>query len=305
MLGSLSYSIKGAFWLQKFKKKKKNLTFYEDATLSEYKQQNHTLMYITEFNFRRMIRQIDETQLESNRAEFLRDISFLTKVELKELQLIHLISENPQILSDNAFQFVNIEDEFLNGKTPAYHLDQNCGRLHSDFRGIKIPQELINTGRTAEVREWFKENAYLLKSEKLDVLEMRFRNRFQCSLDVKNLENSGSIVFYNDSIEELEQLIKDTLDRANNFGESASEQRIVNAFGKIHYITKREDFRSKHYDTNQVKEVVVRFNKEIRYPLIELLRKYFIAKYNSRLEFSQGVLDQLGFVPCRCCRVNS
>jgi|TARA_B110000879_G_scaffold148679_1_gene192718 hypothetical protein len=259
-------------------------------------------MYITEHNFKRMIRKIDPRTLELNVQLFKDEVSFLTKKELEQLKLIKLISEKPEILEDSAYQFVDADTLVLNGTTPAYHKDSNCERLNSSFEAIPIPESLKEAGREQEVRIWFKENSYLLEQEKFDVLAMRFHLRFRVTLTTEVYENSGSVELINDSIDGVVQLIKDLLERSESFGKTAVEQKMIRVFAPIHYITKNQNFKSTHYDTNSVVKIINEFNKEIRYPLIKLVSKYFIMKYNSNLTYSRGILDQLGFVSCRCCK---
>jgi hypothetical protein len=259
-------------------------------------------MYITEHNFKRMIRKIDPTSFELNVALFKNEVSFLTKKEIEHLKLIKLISETPGILEDSAYKFINPNSSYLNGTTQAYHKDRDCDRLNSPFTAIPVPQSLIDEGRENEVRAWFKLNKYLLDQDRFDVLAMKFHLSFGIILTTSVFENSGSIELMNDSIKGLGQKIKDLLERSESFGKTVEEKKILRAFGAIHFITQKKNFISTHYETDKVVAVINEFNREIRYPLIKLVSKYFIMKYNSSLNYSTRVLDQMGFVPCRCCK---
>ena len=87
----------------------------------------------------------------------------------------------------------------------------------------------------------------------------------------------------------------------NDFGDNETEKRISKVFSKMHFITKKKDFSSTSYNTDLVKKVVKRFNEEVRFPLIKMLKEYYILKYNSKLEVDQSILNQLGFKLCSCC----
>lgn len=259
-------------------------------------------MYITEFNLRRALKKIDTEKYQKNVESFLDNLNFFTKSERKELFLFNIVTKYPEVLTQMAFQHVNTGKVYMNGRKPAYHGKRNCERLNADFEGAVIPQELLDQGREEEVLDWFRENEYLLNAGRYDVFKYRFRQRFRMEVEIDEFDNSGVLALNNESVKVIEQQIKDLVSSSTQFARNERERRILKAFGKIHYITKRKNFEANYYDTEEVLTVVQGFNQAIRYPLMKLLRKYFMMKYNSQLDYDQNVLNQLGFVPCKCCR---
>jgi uncharacterized protein YlbG (UPF0298 family) len=263
-------------------------------------------MYITEHNYREMIRNIDKSDIDESKQLFKSQVKFLTKLERRQIFLMKMIAEHPEILMEKRLRGVDERQDnpnYLNvyGGLPSYHASINCDRLNSEFKGFRIPKELMDAGRGPEAKDWYRRNRNLNPEQ----LEMRFHLRFGIKYTVDEFENSGVREFDNRSVQEIEVAIKDLLAKAESFGGTSQEKKIINAFGKIHYITKRKTFESKYYNTIEVKEVIQRFNKEIRYPLIQLLQAYFIRKYNSKLEYDGKALDQLGFKSCgKCCNAN-
>ena len=264
-------------------------------------------MYITEHNYRELIRNIDKSHIDESKRLFRHEVKFLTKLERKQIFLMKMIAENPEILIEQRLRKVDERQDnpyYLNvyGGSPSYHASINCSRLNSEFKGFRIPKELLDAGKGPEARQWYRQNKNLAP----DQLEMRFHLRFGIKYIVEEYDNSGVREVDNRSVQEIEEAIKEQLEKADKFGNSYEEKRIIKAFGTIHYITKRKHFHANYYDTNKVKEVIERFNKEIRYPLIQLLQAYFIRKYNSELDYNGKALDQLGFKPCaQCCVANS
>ena len=255
-------------------------------------------MYITTFNLSQITRRVDLPVFESNKQSFLNDIKFLTPLEIKGLNLFQLICQKPKILSELAYTGCN--GKFLNGKTPAYHKNPNCERLNNDFQGLPIPEELLHAGKETEVRMWFEANKYLLERGDLEALKMRFRLKFGCDLEEVVFANSGHIFMDNRSVQSYEEEILKLLNMASSFAQTYEEDRILSAFGPIHYQVKRPNFVARAYNTKKVVSTMSRFNSEIRYPLIKLIQQYFILKYNSKLDFTAKVLNQLGFKPCSC-----
>lgn len=259
-------------------------------------------MYITEFNLRRALKKIDTGKYQKNVESFLDNLNFFTDSERKELFLFRIVTKYPEVLTQMAFQNVNRGKVYMNGRKPAYHAKRNCGRLNADFQGAVIPQELLDQGREEEVLDWFGVNEYLLNSGRYDAFKFKFRQRFRMEVEIDELDNSGVLTLTNESLRSIEQQIKELISSSTQFARNERERKILRAFCKIHYITKRKNFKAEHYDTEEVLTVVQGFNDAIRYPLMKLLRKYFMMKYNSQLNYNQNVLDQLGFVPCGCCK---
>ena len=263
-------------------------------------------MYITESNFKHMISRLEcPIEIEQNQKLFYKDIPFLTMVEKRDLLLMKFIGENPEVLADLKMKNISgRKSRFLNIKSfnPAFHEDQTCENLNSSLLGIPIPSELIEQDREEEVRGWYEKNSYLLEEENFETLKARFHMKFGVTLSLESYENSGAIKFEDDSLENIESKINNLLEKAENFG-NPMENKITKAFGKIHFIVKKSNFQAKYYDTEEVKRVVKQFNYEIRYPLINLITKYFIYKYNSKLSYGESVLSQLGFKSCSgCCK---
>ena len=257
-------------------------------------------MYITTFNLSQITRRVDFPVFELNKQSFLNDIKFLTPLEIKGLNLFQLICQNSKVLSELAYTHLGSNGKYLNGKTPAYHKNHKCERLNNDFQGLSIPEELLHAGKETEVRMWFEVNKYLLERGDLEALKMRFRLKFGCDLEEVVFANSGHIFIDNRSVQSYEEEIVKLLNIASSFAQTYEEDRILSAFGPIHYQVKKPTFVARAYNTKKVVTTISRFNSEIRYPLIKLIQQYFILKYNSKLDFTAKVLNQLGFKPCSC-----
>ena len=125
-------------------------------------------MYITESNFKKMLRKVSpEEKLNFNGELFKLTIPFLTKYERANLLASKFILEHPEILTDEKYGvvekplitglYLNIKD--LNNVGPAFHCYRDCKRLNADLMLIPVPKEVQQAGRTQEALDWYDENA--------------------------------------------------------------------------------------------------------------------------------------------------
>lgn len=229
-------------------------------------------MYITEFNLKKTLKKIDTVKYEKVDTNFLEDLTFLTESEKKELFLFSMATKDLAALSQLTFE-EGISGEVSNSLTrPVYHADKDCQYLNGQLRVAMIPSALPGSVKESEFLQWLHENDHLLKAGRYDVFKFLYRERFGVEPDMDEFDKQSFQFSKKESIQQIESKIKTLVSKVKN---------II-----------KEDSMS----------FVTRFELEIRVPLMRLLRKYFVMKNNSELNYEQRVLDQMGFVPCACCQ---
>lgn len=229
-------------------------------------------MYITEFNLKKTLKKIDAKKYEKVDTNFLEDLTFLTKSEKKELFLFSLATKDLEAFSELIFKKGMPEEGGNNWTRPVYHAYQDCQFLNTRLTRTMIPSTLPGIIKESEFLQWLNENDHLLKAGRYDVFKFRYREKFGVEPDMDEFDKEAVQLSKKEPIDQVETKINTLVSKVKN---------II-----------KEDSMS----------FVTRFELEIRVPLMRLLRKYFVMKNNSELNYERHLLDQLGFSPCVCCK---
>jgi hypothetical protein len=295
------------------------------------------MAYITQYNFKRISNLLDAKKIINKDnidsillCEDLPAIKFgyLNKIEKQGLLAFKEFVLHPEIIFNAEYRKIKFVDtkRFVFEIPAAYHLDPECSNLHQDFDGIEIPDKIREQGdeKIAEFRQWYRENMHLLEEDKVDVFEMHLHMKFgihRSEMEIIHRENSGSCEFENYSIKELcEQITNLTM----NFkawlldSNDANEKSLrLYAFNEIAYKGKctylGDDFgeekhlaeiceRNKSKFTDQeIFDCLKEAHTKYKLPMIELLKKYYMIKYNADTKVDINILKALGFRPCSAC----
>src|SRR5437870_5279330 len=99
------------------------------------------MAYITVSNSKKLIRKLDEAKLDSvAESIYKRDIYFFSKREsanLKGIRELFRDLENFVLEYYNSIPVVDSYRYVFPENQPAYHKDETCGKLNSNFRNIE------------------------------------------------------------------------------------------------------------------------------------------------------------------------
>lgn len=220
---------------------------------------------------------------------------------------------------------------------PAYHFNSACPRLLSNFKNYKIPEgirfkgiqkyeymkvirsecrygneEIMNKMKSNvnNYRVWWETEGEMLYLKDKDAFLMRVNNKYQPEPRILNITefesvNSGIERLENSSLIEIEneidKLIKDSgryyfLNKKNTSVLRHYAKRTSTAY-------KNETFKSNStgYTNEEIREVLIDYDKRFKSPLGIYLKEYYRRKNNPNLEIAQELLDQLGFRKCLTC----
>ena len=259
-------------------------------------------VYITKSNGLKIV---SDLGLNGTKEEFecLYDKSISFILSTPELNLLHIYKKLCSHPKDafSAFKKVQKRDtkQFVwEGGSPAYHYTKNCTRLNSEFTNLTIPIEIQEKGdfEIEKFRIFVKEFKGLLEqneSKFLDKLEVHFllKNRPK---SVK-FHNSGVEGFVNYDLSELKEKIDKVIDSSIGFMNSDKETLKL--------------IKSKGFGTHKLKEAKDPDHKlytwhNFKIELKELLRQYYRVRFNPELKFEKSILDQIGFHPCKECKLD-
>jgi hypothetical protein len=194
-------------------------------------------------------------------------------------------------------------------RSPSYHNNCDCERLHAEFERIRIPNEIFDQGieKIKEFRKWWKENESL-RLTKPDAFVFKLNLAFGTdihSFEVETKSNSGFAEFDNASVEIINDNIYHQLD--DLFSWAKEEKKRTDIFIRFAYLSyignnpnKPIMYNPTQYSEEDIKKVL-RYIHPRKMDIIKDLKDLYLKTYNPELKFDRKLLDVLGFEPCAMC----
>jgi len=219
------------------------------------------------------------------------------KSTAKAIYKYHRI-EKPQ----DSYRYVQPE------KSPSYHDNPDCERLHAEFERIKIPDEIYNQGeeKIKEFRKWWMDNESLrLTKPDAFVFKLNFTFRTHVhDFEVETKNNSGVKEFDNVTVEIINDNIYHQLSDLFSWAkENKKREDIFIRFAYLSYLgdtNKRIMNNRMSYSETEIKDVL-KYIHPRKMGIIKDLKDLYLKTYNPKLEVESKLLDELGFTPCRMC----
>ncbi len=269
------------------------------------------MAYITSYNTHKIVTRNNFKNVNLSGQVYRFKIYMFSKYEENCLLAIQELMKNPDNYFKQIYDPMVVYDSkrfVFKEHQPAYHTDESCERLHSDFTNFELPQEIIDRGdlEIERFRKWFLENQYLLETP--DIFVMRLELAFGVSYNPKaiNYENSGFDELENYSVQELENKI-DLLIKAAGRYYYAKEKNttILKYFGKISGCAFTDNplyNNNTGYTDADVKAFLKEYHRKYKLPIRKLLIEYYRIKFNPDLKFADNYMEVLGFKKCECCK---
>ena len=194
-------------------------------------------------------------------------------------------------------------------RSPSYHDDCNCTRLHSEFERIRIPNEIYDQGveKVMEYRRWWVENEFLRLTNpetfvaKLNIVFGTHVHGFE----VETKSNSGVKEFDNVTVEIINDNIYHQLDDLFSWAKEDKKRKdIFIRFAYLSYIgnnpNKHIAYNPTQYPQEDIKEVL-KYIHPRKMDIIKDLKDLYLKTYNPEVKFDRKLLDVLGFEPCTMC----
>lgn len=286
-------------------------------------------MYITEANFRRVIRQIDKSEdvtfednvlwQSLNGTDFFQDdesclfVKMFSEYEKRYLLVFKDCCKKPEKLflfyekieePKDSQNYIEIE------KSPSYHSTPHCTALKSNFKGFPIPNEIKEQNKVKEFREYWHENEEL-RENKPEIFIKRINEKFKLKVgikmdDVVAHKNSGvHEVVDNRSVAEINYNISKNFKELVEYIEKDKEKRlpICMKLGYLSYfVNNGEDIKNLPDDFEKEDVIEVLKKLHIYKKVIQRdLEKLYMRIYINDLDFNESLLRSLGFKPCYSC----
>lgn len=266
--------------------------------------------FITNYNFSKIIRDADIKDVGEGDV-YKKPIYFLNKTEKgKLLKIKELLQLNDQESIKSYNKIERKEDTkswIFEGGKPAYHQIPNCSTLNSEYINFPIPEEIRDSNRVQEFREWFKESMHFITDGKEDIFKLRLSTKFGVQLQSKiQIPNSGRKILDNLELNELENRIDGILSEAASFfGKSSySEKNAIKKYSHRAFLYNTK-YSINDNDTGlteeELRSFLLSYDTRFKVPIKDLLQQYYMVKYNPKLEFKGSLLEQLGFKQCTKC----
>ncbi len=276
------------------------------------------MAYITTSNSKKLVKTLnDATLYEIETSIYKKEIYFFNKKEIAILKGIREFIRDPENFRLKYYTPIVIKDSYMYvypEKQPAYHKDDSCQRLKSNFINFYIPEEIRQRGNEAiiEFRKWFDENKHFLEEDaKNFTYKMQAKFFIKTEINPKSIElpNSGYKVFDNYSLEEVERQIDNLLKAAGSYyRENPDKQHLIRRFQKLTFLAYvYGDIYNNDSGLNDsdLKKFLKMYDEDFKIPVKELLIEYYRLLYNPDMTFSDTLLDKLGFKPCASCFNNN
>lgn len=292
------------------------------------------MAYITRANFKRISFHLNEKQYDGEQAIVCEEIpqihfEYFNKSERQALQAFKEFVLHPEIILNPEYHKLRKVDTktYVFESVAAYHCDINCEKLNQDFNGILLPDKIKEQGdeKIEEFRQWYKDNLHFLEEDKSDIFGLHLYAKYGIRLDdigILNKKNSGSYTFDNYSLEDIcNQIVELTKDfkkwLLDEPDKKTSDLRQYSFFniaynGKCAYLGDSSYKNTEHIDTinsrnksrftaEEIRDCLYEAQHKFKIPMIDLLKKYYMIKYNADTDVAVNVLESLGFKPCSKC----
>jgi hypothetical protein len=279
------------------------------------------MAYLTKSNANKIISGADLSSMNLSGPLYKRPIYFFNAMEHKKLLAFAnlfkdasgFVEKYVKIVNEDSLQFV------WEGGIPAYHKDSSCEKIHSDFRNVKIPDQIRKAGPVAvlEFREWFKqpdENKLFHNNPEAFVARMHLKfQRYLPSIpEPIKYDNSGQEHVDNLNLEEVEQQIDKLLNSVAEFtrDSNAVTRKAIIKYDKYTYFASRDlplpNNLPHPKDELGISEEKLRsflkgYEAKFKIPVTNLLKHYYRIRFNPELHFEGALLEQLGFRKCATC----
>ena len=298
------------------------------------------MAYITRANFRRISYQLNNHKIvrpnNTDDVILCEDIpllkfEYLNKMEKQMLLAFKEFVLHPEIIFEPEYNKLNTQDtkKYIFESVAAYHFDLDCEKLNQDFSGLLLPEKIKDQGdeKIIEFRQWYRENMHLLEEDKKDVFEMHLLTRFgihRNEIEIVDRKNSGTREFDNYSLEEICHEINDLTHKFDSWitDNNNQEQELrkysfidIAYRGKCTYLggdsNRKKNLEciqkrnTSKFSNEEIIECLKEAHEKFKLPMIELLKRYYMIKYNTKTEVDINILRSLGFKPCSICCATS
>jgi len=274
-----------------------------------FNNKDQKLYYITNANIKRILFKLDKSDFNYESEVWKVKVDFLNKLEKKSILAYKYFFEFQEEFIEYYKKLQPDEGKYVYNNPSAYHDNNECERLLSDFDNFEIPESIRTKQEHEMYRKWFLDNCRLLEKSRPeldDLFKEKHFARWNCYPLKLDYNNSGAFKYENLTIEELETIIDETLEEAKIFINSSKANIIVlSHMGQVSYnykdltrIKNREEIK---YDDATITMILQYFQFKIKRPLINHLKEYYRLKNNTKLLFSSNILSELGFKYCSSC----
>ena len=291
-----------------------NLTIGNFTTEIDEKEETKSIIqnpkFVTNANIKRALFKLDKSDFDYESEIYKHNINYLNLLEKRDLLSVKCLYEFPELFFKDYYSKIIAVDTLkfvFEEQQPAFHSDNACPNLLSDFENYLIPEEIKINKQEIEYRNWFKQNIRLTERKILtDLFKDIHYRKWNCLPLLVDYENSGAFEFMNLNVDEIENNI-DTLlyDVKSYIEKSPTIKKIISALGKRSYAFNKTEtlyLDGIPYDSETISEVLKTFELEYKRPLINLLKEYYRIKYNPNLVFEENILIGLGFRQCKVCQ---
>lgn len=270
--------------------------------------------YITIANSKRMISKLDPEKLKKFEGEvYKKPIYFFNQREKCILLALKSLLKDPNNFLIEYYAKIETEDSLryvIPEKEPAYHTDNSCKRLNSNYNNYEIPSIIREKGKDEVIkfRNWYTEFSHLLEEDTVKfIYQLQIKFPYVGEITPKSIErkNSGFEIKENITVEEIEKEIDDLLRAAGAYYKNnPDKQNIIKRFGRFTFLGyyHQEIYKNEtELNDEDLKTFLREYDENFKKPIKILISEYYKLTFNPDMTFEGALLENLGFRACKAC----
>jgi hypothetical protein len=272
------------------------------------------MAYITKHKMLYVLNKIDGSQIKDPiKNHFRNKYFFLSDKKVNTITIYFLFFKDPiKFIESNYIKWRDTKTLIYESK-PAFHFDDKCELLKSDFENMYIPKKIRDKDLVDGLRQWADSNRVAYLSNIKEFIEMcvhHFNKKHpDLNLYISDFEkfkklNSGVEKYENYSLEELKNEIKEITKEAKQYFEDLKKEKVLKHFRNKVFLGHSKEpikFNPTNIDENEVKEILKEIDEKYIAPINEVIIQICIKEFISNKEFSTTILEVLNFKNCSKC----
>jgi len=272
------------------------------------------MAYITKHKMLYVLNKIDGSQIEDPIKDHFRNkYFFLSDKKVNTIAIYYLFFKDPiKFIESNYIKWRDTKTLIYESK-PAFHFDDKCELLKSDFENMYIPKKIRDKDLVNELRQWADSNRVAYLSNIKEFIEMcvyHFNKKYpNINLEIADFEkfkkfNSGVEKYKNYSLEELKDEIKEITKEAKQYFEDLKKEKVLKHFRNKVFLGHSEEsikFNPTNIDEKEIKAILREIDEKYIAPINEVIIQICIKEFISNKEFSTTILEVLNFKNCSKC----
>lgn len=270
-------------------------------------------VYVTRHKLGKVLRSLKFVEKQAIEDRFKKHFFMMSDRDLSYYSVLHTFLSDPKRFANEKLEKWVDTYTFVIEQNPAYHKDNECKWLQSNFDNFYIPSKVKEAKLIDKIRNIAENRTYKYNFNDKAVRESfikecisYFLENHKLSLTVEDFvptdfDNSGYELIEND-VNILQTEIKEILERAKGFFNEYENKHLLENYRSVNYIFGKSEYK---YDKGYIEYKTYTKLAYIRRNFYNRLKPripvFLFEKYNPLERYDDNILQILEFKPCKSC----